>query len=74
MVPVAGDAIGPGIGILVHFIVLRGFERRGVGASLHDVQASPGFSTDHYAREVFRGIVGVVDDSGHVVVVPAVSR
>ena len=28
VVPVARDTIGPGIGILVHFIVLRGFERR----------------------------------------------
>ena len=51
VVPVAGDAIGPGIGTLVHFIVLRGFERRGLGAALHLVQASLGFSTDHYPRE-----------------------
>ena len=70
VVPIAGDAIGPGTGILVHFIVPRGFERRGVGAALHLVQASPGFSTDHYSREILRGIVGVVEDSGHVVVVP----
>ena len=43
VVPVAGDAIGPGIGIFVHFIILRGLERRGVGAALHLVQASQAF-------------------------------